>query len=264
MRNPSGWDFSYSAENEAKLKPLCLEVEKHFQFPARRLYRYFARTEDPSLEGPPMSLGKYYRGFHVPRSAKTCLPLYLDKCFFRPLENFAGVAPIEQRFAFDNLIFIRASTCLDVTGFVLTYAHELQHFMQHGHTPRLSVVNFDLYLNMKVFESAAITTDVPHEREANIVSKRVAETMCGAEAVRAFAEEQVRFMEKVGEVDQKARWIFFRDIPSSTSYDLLEATVPLVEKYRGRINFRINVNKPRWWVGPLKEEDIEQDSRTVQ
>ena len=64
MKESSGWNFNHSTENEATLKPLCLEVEKHFHLPARRLYRYFARTDDPSLEGPPMCLGKYYRGFH--------------------------------------------------------------------------------------------------------------------------------------------------------------------------------------------------------
>jgi hypothetical protein len=247
VRQSSGWDFNHSTENEAALKPLCLEVEKHFRFPTRRLYRYFARAEDPSLQGPPYNFGKYYRGFHYPFSARDHLPLYLSRCFLNPCQ--------EENVAFDNIIFIRESTCFDTTGFVTTYAHELQHFMQYGHTPRLYSVNCDLWNNLKEFEPTAIATDAPHEREANIASKRVAEAVCGADAVRAFAERQVQFMEQVGEPEHTARWIFFRDVSASTSYDLLEATIPLVERYKTRIDFRVDVNDPQWWLGPLDSED---------
>jgi hypothetical protein len=253
VKQSSGWDFNCSAEAEARLKPLCLEVDKYFSFPARRLYRYFARTDDRYMVGPPMSLGEYYRGFHVPIASRHVLPGYLLDCFFHPPENFKGnsldnLPSFEQMVAFDNLIFIRDSTCLDPTGFVTTYAHELQHFTQYGHTPKLAVVNSDLYFNMKKFAPSSMVTDVPNEREANIVSKRVAEAICGKAAVRAFAEERIRFMEKVNEPDQRERWTFFRDIPASTEYDLLVETVLLVEKYKGRIDFNIDVNRPEWWL----------------
>jgi hypothetical protein len=246
VRQSSGWDFNYSAENEARLKPLCIEVAKHFCFPVRRLYRYFARTDDHYMVGPPMSLGEYYRAFHIPLSSKAVLPLYLSECFFHPIENFTRspldkMPSFEQMVAFDNLIFIRDSTCLDPTGFVTTYAHKLQHFLQHGHTPRLAVVNSDLYFNMKRFAPSSMVTDVPNEREANIVSKRVAEAICGTAAVRAFAEERIGFMETVNEPDQRERWIFFRDVPASTEYDFLAETIPLVEKYKGQIEFSIDV-----------------------
>jgi hypothetical protein len=49
--------------------------------------------------------------------------------------------------------------------------------------------------------------------------------------------------------------VFFRDTPSSTSYDLLSATIPFVEKYKDRIDFRIDVNQPEWWIGPLKGDE---------
>jgi hypothetical protein len=190
----------------------------------------------------------------TPLSDRNGLPKYLFDCFFHPLERFPELVPFEEMVAFDNLVFIRRGTCLDTTGCVTTYAHELQHFMQHGHTPRLSAVNSDLYNNLKRFERTAVTTDVPHEREANIVSKRVAEAVCGVDAVKAFAEEQIRLMEEVHEPEQKARWIFFRDVPTSIEYDLLETTIPLVEKYKAQIDFRVDVNKPEWWLGPLEDE----------
>jgi hypothetical protein len=62
-------------------------------------------------------------------------------------------------------------------------------------------------------------------------------------------------MEQVGEPEHTARWIFFRDVSASTSYDLLEATIPLVERYKTRIDFRVDVNDPQWWLGPLDSED---------
>jgi hypothetical protein len=86
-----------------------------------------------------------------------------------------------------------------------------------------------------------------------VVSKRVAEIVCGAEAVRVFAERQVSLMNEAGEHEQKARWSFFRDVSPSTQFDLLGATLPLVEKYKKVLDFGIDVDEPQWWVGPLKK-----------
>src|SRR5271156_6892805 len=141
------------------------------------------------------------------------------------------------------------------TGFVTTYAHELQHFIQHGTMPRLHSVNDVLYHNLRRLEPSSIVTDVPSEREANIVSKRVAEKICGVEDVRRFAEERIAVMEKAGEQDkaarsEKARWIFFRDAPAE--YDYLADTLRLVEKYKKVLPFGMDVNQPEWWIGAIR------------
>jgi len=240
----TGWNFNGSAATEAALKPFCQEVEEQFTLPPKRLYRYFAAWDDGNLQ---QQHGQHYRGFHAPRASRNILPLYLLNCFYRPFNETYGM-PFEETIAFDNLIYIRSVTCLDVVGAVITYGHELQHFVQHGFTPKLSSVNFALYENLKLFEPAAIPTDIPHEREANIVSKRVAEIVCGVGAVRTFAEKQVLIMERAGEEEQKARFVFFRDVPSSTKYDLVQETLRLVEKYRGRIDFGVDTTQPEWWV----------------
>ena len=81
--------------------------------------------------------------------------------------------------------------------------------------------------------------------------------VCGVDAVGAFAEKQIRTMEEAGAQKQKGKWLFFRDVPSSTKYNLLEATIPFVEKYMGRIDFgKIAVNQPEWWRGPLEGSEI--------
>jgi hypothetical protein len=246
------WDFNYSTAKEANIKPLCQRVEEHFQLPPRRLCRYFANSDDDFLL---TTHGSHFRGFHAPISAKNELPIYLLHCFFHPFEDLRGDVSDDEMIAFDNLIYIRDSTCADATGVVETYAHELQHFVQHGTLPRLSFVNSVLYHNLKRLVPTAIATDVPSEREANIVSKRVAEIVCGVEAVTAFADEQVRLMDAAGEQEQKARWIFFRNVPSSTKYDWQKETLAMVEEYKARLDFKMDTDKPEWWVGPIVKDD---------
>ena len=245
-----GWNFNGSATNEAALKPICQEVEKHFALPTRRPYRYFAVEDDSDLAA---MMGAHFRGFHIPFSGRNDLPEYLRDCFFRPFEEYNATMTFEQMVAFDNLIYVRYDTSSDSVGCVLTYAHELQHFVQHAHTPRLWAVNSALYHNLGRFDSTATPIDIPQEREANSVSKRVAEKVCGAEAVRKYAEAQIRFMEDANEPAQAARWTFFRDVPSSADYDVLGATLPFVQKYKDQIDFGIDVNQPNWWVGPLPQ-----------
>jgi hypothetical protein len=151
------------------------------------------------------------------------------------------------------LIYIRHTTCADPTGLVATYAHELQHFIQHRRSARLLRANNVLYFNLKQFEPNATASDIPTEREANIVSKRVAEAVCGEEAVNAFADAQVRLMESLGNEEQKDRWVFFRDVSSSTGYDVLGSTVSFVERYRTVMDFGFDVSQPEWWLGPLED-----------
>ena len=241
----SGWDFSGSTANEAILKPLCEQVEQRVQLPPRRLYRCFALNEDEELR---RKNGDHYRGFHVPLSGRGELPQphYLRSCFFHPLEDTpdGGVPP--NKVAFDNLIYIRHSTCADKTGLVETYAHELQHFVQHGRTPRLLAVNQILCRELWKYERMAAVTDIPSEREAIIVSKQVAEDVCGVEAVRDFAGKQVRLVD--GNAEQRARWVFFRDVPSSS---FLKDTLRLIEQYKGKIDFPTYVSEPEWWKRPL-------------
>jgi hypothetical protein len=253
------WVFSSPAK-EATLKPLCQRVEAEFDLPAGRLCRYFADFDDPSLIANPR-FGQHFRGFHATVAARNSFPKYLFDCFFHPLEMFTmreRSPSFEEMVAFDTLIYVRQSTCDDPTGLVECYAHELQHFVQRSRTPRLHAVNGVLYENLKSLEPTTTVMDIPTEREANIVSKRVAESVCGAEAVRAFADTQVRLMEQCGEHEQRDRWICFRDTPSSTPFDLLEATLPLVRKHKAALDFRIDVDADTWWVGPLPEDKTDE------
>jgi hypothetical protein len=241
------WNFNGSAKNEAVLKPLCQRAEKLFELPARRLCRYFAVWDDPCLA---RDIGPYYRGFHFAfdREKIKVLPSYLSDCFFIPQDELGKHdpnCPFEELVAFDDLIYFRPSTCLEPTGCVVTHAHELQHVVQTDHYPNLMKVNSVLRQNLKRFKPTATEIDLPAERDANIVSKRVAEIVCGAEAVRTFAKKEIRRMEEVGAAEKKVRWEFFRDV---TSCDLLDETLSLVEEHKAHLDFGVDVDKPEWWL----------------
>src|SRR5947209_4820355 len=196
------WVFG-SPELETALKPLCQRVEAEFDLLEDNFCRYFADFDDPCLIGDP-PFGRHFRGFHATVEARNTLPRYLFDCFFFPLEMFIlreKSPTFKEMVAFDTLIYVRQSTCDDPTGLVECYAHELQHFVQRKRTPRLHAVNGVLYENLKRLERTTTVVDIPTEREANIISKRIAESMCGTEAVAVFAGAQVRLMEELGEYE---------------------------------------------------------------
>jgi len=211
----SYWNFNGSATNESILKPLCQQAEEIVKIPNRKLCRYFATEDDPALH----ELGPYYSGFQAPASIKW--PWYLEN----------------ERSSFDYLIYIRKATCLDPTGCTITYVHELRHVIQHDLYPRLLEINRTLRRELPDFKPDASEADLPTEADANIISKRVAELVCGVDAVRKFAEDRVMAMRAAGANDQKAKWEFFLNTPSSTTYDPLAATLDAVAEYKSRIDF---------------------------
>jgi hypothetical protein len=234
--NRSDWNFENLSANESTLRPLCEQVDKHFPLPVNAHYRYFAASPDVYLAH---EIGRYYRGFHVPTSGSDDLSRYL-------LEEYLPAGSTK----YHHLVYIRDITCADSTGCVVTYAHELQHIVQHS-LPKLVRANSILREVIQDLDPSATEIDIPAEVDANIVSKRVAEAVCGLEAVREFAEERVRFMLKTGVRDQIVRWKFFRDTPSSTVYDFEKETLKLIEKHKGRVDFDIDMSGPDWWKGAM-------------
>lgn len=226
-----GWNFDNSIVNESTLRPLCEQVDKHFPLPTDRHYRFFAATQDVHLA---YKIGRYYRGFQVPTSGSDEVSRYVLGRYLPP-----------GSMNYLHLVYIRDITCVDPTGCVVTYAHELQHIVQYGF-PKLVKANSTLREALTTFEPMPTEIDLPAEADANIVSKRVAEVICGVDAVREFGEERVRFMLKAGDREQVVRWNFFLDTPSSTAYDFEKETLKLVEKYRGRVGFEMDINKPDW------------------
>ncbi|SRR6266481_1972392 len=231
------WNFNNSSVNESTLRPLCEQVDKHFGL-AGKYYRYFAVAPDDTLIE---KVGSYFRGGQFSTLATAEIPSYVRNRYLPSGTDYG------------YFVYIRDTTCLDRTGCVVTYAHELQHIVQHERFPRLMEPNSILRARLKDFIETATEIDIPIEVDANIVSKQVAEKVCGVDSVQRFSREQVQFVKKEGAIDQVVRWEFFRDTPSSNPYDWVDETLKLVQKYKGLMPFGIDTDKPDWCKGPIDE-----------
>lgn len=236
------WNFNGSVANESALRPLCEKVDRYFKLPVRSHYRYFAVPNDEIDDRfIAENAGEYYRGLHVPLSGTDDVCRYLvNSCL-----------PPGRLGDYDNLVFIRHSTCLDATGCVITYAHEMEHIVQEQRFPRLLKVTSALRRDLWQFKQNPTEIDLPVEVDANIISKRVGELVCGADAVEKFGVEQLKGMTVAGVDAQIKRWEFFVATPWTTAYDWVQETIELVNMYRGKMNFGIDVDAPSWWHGPL-------------
>jgi hypothetical protein len=239
MPQPDAWQFNASQKNEATLKPLCQEIEKHFPPRSRKLCRYFATTDEPQFV---TDIGEHYRGLQARREAREGLPFYLYDIFFVPKEDRGKVDGFEDLVAFDDLIYVRHSTCTDPIGCAITYAHELQHLVQFDQSPELlSMNNPVLRMNLYKVLQTPTEIDLPAEVDANIVSKRVAALVCGEAAVTEFAERELKAIIQTGDNTKITRWKFFLETPASASYNWVDETRRMMEKYKDQIDFSLPI-----------------------
>ncbi|HLM97698.1 MAG TPA: hypothetical protein VK335_00345 [Bryobacteraceae bacterium] len=107
---------------------------------------------------------------------------------------------IDGHFAFDRLIYLHGTTCSDTIGLTMTFAHELQHFVQeYCNTPEVWAQNQAAVDSLRsVLSDCEVETlgikcwsDVPVEHEANLVSKRITEELFGSDAVRRFIDMKI-------------------------------------------------------------------------
>ena len=127
---------------------------------------------------------------------------------------FDGNVPLYQ-----NLIYLYATTCQSEVQFVMTFAHELQHYIQRKTAPELWAANSLIpNLNERSLRDLGLGwCDIPHEREARIVSKRAAIKVFGESRVMAHIEGKL----KIADLDRdKNDWICIRDLSYDTPFDL--------------------------------------------
>jgi hypothetical protein len=126
--------------------------------------------------------------------------------------------------AFNHFIYLHGSTCNDVKGLTITFAHELHHFRQYMNSPLLWAAG-SLIPQLKKETPNALGwkdwSDVPHEREARIVSKQLAADIFGVDAIQEFIAG--RILVAVDDLDRRD-WEFISGIALTDSYDLFEGT----------------------------------------
>ena len=190
------------------------------QFPDGRLLCFLDDVDHQPLRD---RIGAANRGVYEPLDNSTLWPDYPD--YLKDLilvENPSSFLLVRM---FDQVIYLHGSTCTSEVGLVITFAHELQHFVQYMTTRQLWAQNRLIpELPEYVIKSQDLHWfDIPTEREARIVSIRVAETLFGAAPVREFMNERVTEAINAGE---KADAAFIRGLVGSVSasYDLAGET----------------------------------------
>jgi hypothetical protein len=131
----------------------------------------------------------------------------------------------------DHVIYLYGSTCADQVGLIMTFSHELQHFIQYGFNRKLWAENFLLpRLPRDVIDAEGLNwPDIPHEREARIVAKRIGVKLCGADAVKRYLDLKISESLTPGDV---ADLRFSQHVDPSTPYDLADETKRIFQRLK--------------------------------
>lgn len=174
--------------------------------------------------------GEANRGFYGPiKENSFCRPTWPDyviACIFADDPSVWVQKP-----AFEHVIYLYDSTCTNEVGLTVTFAHELQHFVQHGSELRLWAANTLIpQLPKSVINALGLKwCDIPHEREARIVSKRTAENLFGCEVVRQYIDAKIaEFVTREDALD----WECIRGLVASTPYDLAGETQRIFQRLK--------------------------------
>lgn len=100
---------------------------------------------------------------------------------------------LQRRVRDDYGIYLHGTTCADETALIMTFAHELQHFAQYGLKRRLwAESRLIRRLPRGVQEKEKLNwLDIPHEREARIVAKRVGVELLSEDAVKGYIDRMI-------------------------------------------------------------------------
>jgi hypothetical protein len=174
-------------------------------------------------------------------------PDYVRKC----MHVDHDVYPYTRR-VIDQLIYLHGSTCNDEVGLTMTLAHELQHAIQHDKVRKVWAVNSLIrHLPTAVDDLKLEWADIPIERDARTVAKRVALDLYGEQPVREYIHK--RSAEAV-EPHDVADWHFVRGLTPSSSVDLVGDTHGLFHRLK---DYRHEVE------GALRERQNDSDFSDV-
>jgi hypothetical protein len=134
---------------------------------------------------------------------------------------------------FQKLIFVHGSACEPEESLIITFSHELQHYLQRRNEPQASAADMRLRGLLQNWQ------EHPSEHEAMLVSKQVATALCGEDLVSQYAESRIELSKKNQQSwhGDLLRWEFFRDLSISSNYEFASEVAKLVEKHRATTAF---------------------------
>jgi hypothetical protein len=177
--------------------------------------------------------GKENRGFYRPIKEgifqSPIWPSDAMQCIFVDDDDPSSSLPLKQDV--DHVIYLHGSTCAGEVGLIMTFSHELQHFIQYGFNRKLWAENLLLpHLPREVIDITGLNwPDFPAEREARTVAKRTGMKLCGADAVNKYIDRRISESITQKEVDD---WRFSQRVDPSISYDLAGETRRIFQRLK--------------------------------
>jgi hypothetical protein len=181
--------------------------------------RLLAFLDDEDPDQLRRELGPANRGFYGPIKAEREWPARMAAMIFVFVDE---IPRWRTSRVFDHGIYLYGSTCSDETALTMTFAHELQHFVQYGSKRKLWAVGRLIRRVPEVIDALGLRwQDIPHEREARIAAKRVGLRLCGADAVKRYIDRRITENVTAEDVED---WRFSRDLDPLVDYNLPSET----------------------------------------
>ncbi len=194
--------------------------------PDCRLLCFF---DDEDCQEFKLIMGQGNRAFHTPITDNTPFagwPEYITESIF-----VDDPASFLFKRMFDHVIYLHGSTCADLVGMTMSFAHELQHVIQHVTVPKLLVANgLFRHLPKTLLQSVEFQwADIPTEREARAVAKRIAVSLHGSEAVSELLKQRAS---TTNDPIELADLRFIQELDTSTPYLLEDETIALFARFK--------------------------------
>lgn len=185
--------------------------------------------DDEDCQEFKLVMGEGNRGFHRPisdRSAFPGWPEYITGSIF-----VDDPTSFWYKRMFDHVIYLHGSTCADRVGMTMTFAHELQHVIQRIQVSELLNANgLFRHLPKTVLQSVGLQwSDIPTEREARAVAKRIAVALHGDEAVKQFLVQRALTTTDPIEL---ADVYFIQALDTSIPYVLKDETLAVFARFK--------------------------------
>jgi hypothetical protein len=150
------------------------------------------------------TVGATNRGFQLPLQEYYALPAIsrvptLPESITKLITFDAGGHP-----NYDNLVYLHGSTTKSKPAFIMSLAHELQHVLQYAN-------HYELWRDNTTMEkerdrSRVVYSNSPLEREAMLVSRRIASDFCGRQIIAEYIESQIETARR-----ESVRWNYQSD-----------------------------------------------------
>jgi hypothetical protein len=128
----------------------------------------------------------------------------------------------------DSIVYLQGSTCDNDLGLTMTFAHELQHFLQ-AWNHRDAWAMDSLFRQLVPSDCLKAGWETPSEREARIVSKRVTTDLFGQGLVEKYVAERI---EAPLSLCDKQNWEFIQSLDLAARYNFVDKTKILVQRYK--------------------------------